>query len=152
MGTQESIPYTAKAPCDIISQSSAQKNKAIGNVIFNATVISDQNVIPPKQIFKYTISLQNLKDAFKSFAIHNDFLNKDLFNDAIQSLFRFPMPEMQYTYLSERIYELLDDSGDGKIQEDEFIEGFKKVLMDKEFRIRCKPILSYNSINDGYDE
>lgn len=92
-----------------------------------------------KQKFKYSISIQNLKNTFKMFAIDGNYLNKETFNNSIENLFRFPsFPEMHFTYLSEKIYELLDDSGDGKIQEDEFIQGLKNVLSRQDFRIKCK--------------
>lgn len=95
--------------------------------------------------YKYTITAKMLKDTFKTYAIDGDYLNKDRFDDAIESIFRFPdIPEMHYTYLSEKIYYLIDDSGDGKIQEDEFIAGLSNVLSDRNFRIKCNII--YNDI------
>ena len=42
---------------------------------------------------------------------------------------------MHYTHLSNKIYDLLDSSGDGKIQEDEFIDGLGTVLKDRNFRL-----------------
>ena len=61
---------------------------------------------------------------------------------------------MHYTYLSEKIFYLIDDSGDGKIQEDEFVPGLSNVLSDRNFRIKCKTITHINlySINDGNDD
>ena len=77
-----------------------------------------------------------LKDAFRNYSIdNNEFLNKPRFNDAIESIFRFNIPEMHYTHLSNKIYDLLDSSGDGKIQEDEFIDGLGTVLKDRNFRL-----------------
>ena len=85
----------------------------------------------------HTITSQMLRSCFKSFAIDGQYLNKDRFNDAIETLFKFPgFPEMHYTYLSEKIYNILDDSGDGKIQEEEFCAGLSEVLKDREFRMR----------------
>ena len=84
-----------------------------------------------------TITKKMLKDAFKTYSIHvtdGSYLNRPRFNDAIESIFRFNIPEMHYTHLCNKIYDLLDSSGDGKIQEDEFIDGFAKVLKDKYFR------------------
>lgn len=99
-------------------------------------------IINQKPKFKYNISLQNLRNTFIMFAIDGNYLNKEAFNNSIENLFRFPtFPEMHFTYLSEKIYELLDDSGDGKIQEDEFTQGFKNVLSNKDFRIRCMCII-----------
>ena len=105
--------------------------------------------------YKYTITAKMLRDTFKTYAIDGQYLNKDRFDDAIESIFRFPdLPEMHYTYLSEKIFYLIDDSGDGKIQEDEFVPGLSNVLSDRNFRIQCKTITHINlySINDGNDD
>ena len=89
--------------------------------------------------YKYTITAKMLKDTFKTYAIDGQYLNKDRFDDAIESIFRFPdLPEMHYTYLSEKIFYLIDDSGDGKVQEDEFVSGLSNVLSDRNFRIKRK--------------
>ena len=84
---------------------------------------------------KNTITTKILRDAFRNYSIDNDYLNRPRFNDAIESIFRFNIPSMHYTYLSDKIYDLLDSSGDGKIQEDEFLEGFTTVLKDKNYRL-----------------
>ena len=82
-----------------------------------------------------TITTKMLKDAFRNYSIDGSYLNRQRFNDAIESIFRFEIPEMHYTHLSNKIYDLLDSSGDGKIQEDEFLEGFGSVLKDRNFRL-----------------
>lgn len=84
---------------------------------------------------KNTVTLKMLKDAFRTYSIDGSYLNRPRFNDAIESIFRFNIPEMHYTYLSEKIFNLLDDSGDGKIQEDEFLNGFTMVLKERNYRI-----------------
>ncbi len=76
-----------------------------------------------------------LKQAFENYAVDHSYLNKKGFNDAIESIFRFNIPEMHYTHLSDKIYDLLDSSHDGKIQEDEFVDGFRKVLIERNFRL-----------------
>ena len=84
---------------------------------------------------KNVITTKILKDAFRNYSIDNDYLNRPRFNDAIESIFRlFNIPLMHYTYLSDKMYDLLDSSGDGKIQEDEFLEGFSTVLKDRNYR------------------
>ena len=45
---------------------------------------------------------------------------------------------MHHTHLSEKIYYLLDDSGDGKIQEQEFVDGFRNVILNRDYRNKCK--------------
>lgn len=82
-----------------------------------------------------TITDKMLKQAFDNYSIDHSYLNKKGFNDAIESIFRFNIPEVHYTHLSDKIYDLLDSSHDGKIQEDEFVEGFKKVLRERNFRL-----------------
>ena len=84
---------------------------------------------------KNTITKKMLKDAFRTYSIDNSYLNRPRFNDAIESIFRFNIPEMHYTHLCNKIYDLLDESGDGKIQEDEFLDGLGKVLKERNFRI-----------------
>jgi Ca2+-binding EF-hand superfamily protein len=82
-----------------------------------------------------TVSIKMLKEAFKTYSIDNSYLNRQRFNDAIESIFRFNIPEMHYTHLCNKIYDLLDSSGDGKIQEDEFLDGLGKVLKERNFRL-----------------
>jgi len=107
-------------------------------------IVKENNNPPPKPALnrsmttapkKNLVTLKMLKDAFKTYCIDNDYLNRPRFNDAIESIFRFNIPEMHYTYLSDKIYDLMDSSGDGKIQEDEFLDGFGKVLKDRNFRL-----------------
>ena len=84
---------------------------------------------------KNVITTKILSDAFRNYCIDNDYLNRPRFNDAIESIFRlFNIPLMHYTYLSDKMYDLLDSSGDGKIQEDEFLNGFSTVLKDRNYR------------------
>lgn len=45
---------------------------------------------------------------------------------------------MSYTYLAERLFDLLDDSSDGRIQEEEFIAGMKNVFSSQEMREKCE--------------
>ena len=115
-------------------QNTIQNNNLIRSSTFNN-----------KPIYKYHLTTKSLNDCFQNYSINNDYLNKDRFNDAIESLFRFPIPEMHYTYLSEKIYYLIDDSGDGKIQKDEFIQGFSNVLKDKNFRLNLSMVCMMNT-------
>ena len=93
----------------------------------------------PVQQYKYNVTLKGLKEVFKYFAGQSDYLTKSQFNDCIQRIFNFPdIPFMHHTNLSEKIYHLLDDSGDGKIQEEEFVEGFKNVILNQNYRNKRK--------------
>jgi hypothetical protein len=85
------------------------------------------------------ITSNDLVNAFKTFAIDGRYLSQVRFNDTIERLFsKINIPSMHYTYLSEKIYYLLDGTKDGKISEDEFLIGMKNVLVNKEFRLKCK--------------
>jgi hypothetical protein len=87
---------------------------------------------------KGVINMNNLREAFRLFAVDGKYLTQQKFNDTIEKLFaRFDIPSMHYTYLSDKIYILLDESRDGKISEDEFLKGMKGVLIDKNFRMKC---------------
>ena len=114
--------------------------------INNSSMFQRTNTYSRKH--KYTVSIKNLKEAFRNFCIDGDYLNKDRFNDAIESIFSaFKIPNMHYTYLSERIYDILDDSHDGKIQEDEFLNGFSSVLKDKDFRMKVSMLAMMKRID-----
>ena len=98
-----------------------------------------------KPIYKYHLTSKSLNDCFKNYSINNEYLNKDRFNDAIESLFRFPIPEIHYTYLSERLFNLIDNSGNGKIKQEEFIKGFSNVLKDKNYRLNLSMVCMMNT-------
>ena len=119
----------------------AKINKGFSNVIQNYK--KKENSVQKK----YKITRKQIVDSFNKYAINNDYLNKPLFNDAIGSLLSFPdIPEIHYTFLSFRLYTLIDDSGDGKIQLDEFVENLEKVLMNKDFKILlCLMVMKIHS-------
>jgi Ca2+-binding EF-hand superfamily protein len=109
------------------------------NQMKNASNNNNNNTLPAftrslTQRRKNTVTKKMLKDAFKTYSVDGSYLNRQRFNDAIESIFRFDIPEMHYTHLCNKIFELLDSSGDGKIQEDEFLEGLGKVLKDRNVR------------------
>ena len=72
------------------------------NPLLNRSLTQRKNLITNKM----------LKDAFRTYSIDNSYLNRPRFNDAIESIFRFNIPEMHYTHLCNKIYDLLDSSGD----------------------------------------
>lgn len=150
MGNQQAQTDPSKPPQGTDSLSEIAKatgtdktkiNKGLSNVIQNYK--KKENMIPKK----YKITRKQIIDSFNKYAINNDYLNKPLFNDAICSLFSFPdIPEIHYTFLSLRLYSLIDDSGDGKIQSDEFVENLEKVLMSKDFKLLlCLMVMKVNS-------
>lgn len=119
-------------------------NKVLSNYIKQNRANNMENQIP-KKMFKYRVTKKQLVDAFKKYAIKDreEYLNKSLFNNAIADIFSFQgFPAMHFTYLSERMYSLLDESKDDKIQLEEFLDGFSGVLSNKDYRDKCKDILN----------
>ena len=121
-------------------------NQEINKSNSNPSKISVMRTNTTANKFKYHITTKMLKDAFFTYAIDNSYLNKTRFNDAIESLFRFPIPEMHYTYLTEKIYYIIDDSGDDKIQEDEFMQ-----LNSKEYRLRVSMMAMMTTTDKNRD-
>ena len=109
-----------------LNNNNNNNNKGFGQPLLQRSMTQRQKNVITKKI---------LQDAFRNYCIDNDYLNRPRFNDAIESIFRFNIRVMHYTYLSDKIYDLLDSSGDGKIQEDEFLDGFMAVLKDKNYRL-----------------
>ena len=125
-------------------------NPEINKSNSNPSTISVMRTNTTANKFKYHITTKMLKDAFFTYAIDNSYLNKTRFNDAIESLFRFPIPEMHYTYLTEKIYYIIDDSGDDKIQEDEFMQ-LSHVLNSKEYRLRLSMMAMMTTTDKNRD-
>ncbi len=125
-------------------------NPEINKSNSNPSKISVMRTNTTANKFKYHITTKMLKDAFFTYAIDNSYLNKTRFNDAIESLFRFPIPEMHYTYLTEKIYYIIDDSGDDKIQEDEFMQ-LSHVLNSKEYRLRLSMMAMMTTTDKNRD-
>ena len=113
-------------PPSLNNNNNNNNNRGFGQPLLQRSMTQRQKNVITKKI---------LQDAFRNYCIDNDYLNRPRFNDAIESIFRFNIPVMHYTYLSDKIYDLLDSSGDGKIQEDEFLDGFMAVLKDKNYRL-----------------
>lgn len=126
-------------------------NKVATNYLKNLTGQQIQNpmkpqMMQPKKQYKYTITKSRLIEVYKQFSIkgREEYLNKTLFNEALSVLFNFPnSPIIHHTYLSERLYSLLDDSKDEKIQIDEYLNGISNVLSNKVYRDRRINILTF---------
>lgn len=113
-------------------------NQIINNNNMKSNQKNNQN---PKKYYKYTISSKMLKNAFKNFCIDNSYLNKKRFNDALESIFQFQLPEIHYTYLSEKIFNFINTSGDGKISEEDFCKRLGLLLKDENHRLFLSMIL-----------
>lgn len=85
------------------------------------------------------ITTKDLLSVFSTHAIDNLYLNRERFNEAIKSLFSsLNLPILAHTYLTERVFDQIDDSGDGSVNKNEFMEGMTKMLTDGEFRRKGK--------------
>ena len=122
-----------------LNNNNNNNNKGFGQPLLQRSMTQRQKNVITKKI---------LQDAFRNYCIDNDYLNRPRFNDAIESIFRFNIPVMHYTYLSDKIYDLLDSSGDGKIQEDEFLDGFMAVLKDKNYYRLLLSMMAMMSLPD----
>ena len=121
-------------------------NQNINQFNINPNIdINRSNTFNQRKTYKYHLTTKLLKDSFQNYSINNEYLNKDRFNDTIESLFRFPIPEIHYTYLSERLFNLIDNSGNGKIKQEDFIKGFSNVLKDKNYRLNLSMICMMNT-------
>ncbi len=131
-------PNTNQPKIDNNSGMNQYSNQIPQNMGYNNPSFPYNQMQPPqKPKYIAVITSSDLKEVFKQFSIDGKYLNKSRFNDTIEKLFKnINIPSMHYTYLSDRIYDLLDESGDGKISEDEYLNGLKNVLTDKEFRTR----------------
>jgi len=159
--TNKNIPNTGSSSnqprTDHYSGTNVNPNQIPQNMGYNQNQPYPFNQMPQPQKPQYiaVITSSDLKEVFRQYSIDGKYLNKSRFNDTIEKLFKnINIPSMHYTYLSDRIYDLLDESGDGKISEDEYLNGLKNVLTDKEFRTKCiyyQYKLYFLSNNDGHD-
>lgn len=93
-----------------------------------------QQINNPQKRFVGRVTNQDLIACFNSSCIDNLYLNKERFNLSIKKLlYNMNLPTIANTYLADRLYDLVDNSGDGRISIDEYIEGMSKVLSDGEF-------------------
>lgn len=97
-------------------------------------IILNQNLNQRKYIGRITTN--ELIAAFNSNAIDNFYLNKDKFNEAIRILLhKISLPTIAFTHLTDKLYDMIDVSGDGRISCDEFVNGMAGVLGNEE---NCK--------------
>lgn len=67
------------------------------------------------------------------------FLTLQNFNDCLSVLtFDENFPRLAYTYLSERLFNLIDSSNTGRIENDKFMKGMCMVLSCQETKIHSK--------------
>lgn len=76
-----------------------------------------------------------LKEAFKLFCIDQKYLSLQSFNNALNYLFKPPIPKIQSTFLSQKIFNIIDPNKSGQIDENTFYQTFANILKDRNYRI-----------------
>ena len=76
-----------------------------------------------------------LKEAFKMFSIDQKYLSLQRFNNALEFLFKPPLPKIGNTYLSQKIFNIIDTYKTGQIDENIFCETLENMLKDRNYRI-----------------
>lgn len=105
----------------------------------NNIATNNNNYLIPKKNYIGKITTNDLITAFNANSIDNFYLNREKFNSAIKLLLNnLNLPTIAYTHLTDKLYDIMDDSGDGRIQLDEFVIGMSKALSDSEFSKKRK--------------
>ena len=92
------------------------------NNIFNSKNI---NIITPK----------TLKEAFCKYSIDNKYLSYQAFNNVLEYLFKPPIPTIHQTFLSQKLFNIIDPFKSGQINEDTFYQTFTNIFRDRNYRI-----------------
>jgi hypothetical protein len=79
-----------------VSENNLKEKKARTDSKFDSKIYS--NFLRESELIK----------AFETFSIAGKYLTKDKFNECISSLFKFNIPQLAYTFLSECLYSLMD--------------------------------------------
>ena len=90
----------------------------------NSFLNSKNNVITPAK----------LKEAFKMFSIDQK-LSLNRFNSALEFLFKPPIPLIANTYLSQKLFNIIDTYKVGQLDEATFCEALANILKDRNYRI-----------------
>ena len=83
---------------------------------------------------KIIIKPNQITEAFKLTCIDKTYLNLERFNDALNYLFKPPIKMIHHTYLSKKLFEIIDEKKNGKIFEYEFSQALHNILKDKNYR------------------
>ena len=83
----------------------ASQNNQIKN---NPKIASNLVNEAMKKKFSCMISYNDLVMTFRHFAVGARFLTYDKFNECISALLKFDIPLLPYTYLSEKLFNLMD--------------------------------------------
>ncbi len=82
------------------------------------------------------ISSKKVKEAFNLFSIEKKYLNEKKFNDALEYIFaKLPIPKINHTYLSHKLFSIFCARENSKLFEDEFTNCIKRILSNKNVRL-----------------
>ena len=81
------------------------------------------------------ITVKNLKEAFQRYSIDHKYLSLQRFNDTLEFLFKPPIPVIHHTYLSQKIFYIIDSNKSGQIDENIFCQSLINILKDRNYRI-----------------
>lgn len=112
------------------------------NVLHQGNQLNNNKLLQPKRQFVGRVTTNDLISAFNANCIDNFYLNREKFNLAIKKLlYHLNLPTIACTHLTDKLYDIVDESGDGRISIDEFVGGMSKVLSDPEFSKRRKCLI-----------
>lgn len=82
------------------------------------------------------ISSKKVKEAFNLFSIEKKYLNEKKFNDALEYIFgKLPIPKINHTFLSHKIFSLFCTKENSKLFADEFIKCIQSILSNRSVRL-----------------
>ena len=82
------------------------------------------------------ITSKKVKEAFNLFSIEKRYLNEKKFNDALEFLFaKLPIPKINHTFLSHKLFSIFSTRENSKLFEDEFNNCIKRILSNKNVRL-----------------
>lgn len=113
----------------------------------NITLDIKNNKSKQRRLNKYIITSKKVTETFQLFAIDQKYLNKHEFNEALEYLFsNIPIPALHHTYLSNKLFEMFNLSGNSKLNEDEFMTCIKQILSnnkDKRLHLSMMAMMTY---------
>ena len=82
------------------------------------------------------ITSKTVKEAFNLFSIEKKYLNEKKFNEALEYIFiKLPIPKINHTYLSHKLFSIFCKNDNMKLFEEEFYNCIKRILSNKNTRL-----------------
>ena len=82
------------------------------------------------------ITSKKVKEAFNLFSIDKKYLNEKKFNDALEYIFiKLPIPKINHTYLSHKLFSIFCKNGNTKLFEEDFYNCIKRILSNQNTRL-----------------